>query len=71
MPGCLHTGGINGTMKTMPDPDPLQEVREAREEIAKRFNHDLDAILAEAKKIEQQEPGRIAELQPVKPNMSH
>jgi hypothetical protein len=58
-------------MKTMPDPDPLQEIREAREAIATRLQQDLDAILAEAKKFEQQEPGRIAKLQPAKPNKSH
>jgi hypothetical protein len=54
-------------MKTMPDTDPLHEVRAAREEIARKFDYDLNAILADARSREKDHPERLAKLIPMTP----
>jgi hypothetical protein len=48
-------------------PDPVQQVREARKEIAQRFHFDLQAIVSDASAREQKHPERLAPLTPAKP----
>ncbi len=44
--------------------NPVQQVRQARKEIAEKFHFDLQAIIADAREREQKHPERLAKIQP-------
>jgi hypothetical protein len=44
--------------------NPVQQVRQARKEIAEKFHFDLQAIIADAREREQKHPERLAKLKP-------
>ena len=44
--------------------DPVQQVRQARKEIAEKFHFDLQAIISDAREREQLHPERLAKIQP-------
>jgi hypothetical protein len=51
-------------MNKIQDLDPVQQVRQARKEIAEKFHFDLQAIIADAREREQKHPERLAKIQP-------
>ena len=44
--------------------NPVQQVRQARKEIAEKFHFDLQAIVSDAREREQKHPERLAKIQP-------
>ena len=44
--------------------NPIQQVRQARKEIAEKFHFDLQAIISDAREREQKHPERLAKIQP-------
>ena len=44
--------------------NPVQQVRQARKEIAEKFHFDLQAIISDAREREQKHPERLAKIQP-------
>ena len=44
--------------------NPIQQVRQARKEIAEKFHFDLQAIISDAREREQKHPERLANIQP-------
>jgi len=44
---------------------PIQQVRQARKEIAEKFHFDLQAIISDARDREQLHPERLAKIQPL------
>ena len=51
-------------MNKIQDLDPIQQVRQARKEIAEKFHFDLQAIISDAREREQKHPERLAKIQP-------
>jgi len=51
-------------MNKIQDLDPIQQVRQARKEIAEKFHFDLQAIILDAREREQLHPERLAKIQP-------
>ena len=55
-------------MNKIQDLDPVQQVRQARKEIAEKFHFDLQAIIFDAREREQKHPDRLAKIQPAGKN---
>ena len=55
-------------MNKIQDLDPVQQVRQARKEIAEKFHFDLQAIISDAREREQKHPDRLAKIQPAGKN---
>jgi len=51
--------------------DPVQQVRQARKEIAEKFHFDLQAIISDTREREQKHPERLAKIQPVRKTTSN
>ena len=51
-------------MNKIQDLDPIQQVRQARKEIAEKFHFDLQAIISDAREREQKHHERLAKIQP-------